>query len=225
MVCGMGSDHGPLVFNELLASERRATGPASLSQNGAMEAFLVSLSSVALAEMGDRTQLLTLVLATQYRRPWPIIAGILVATLANHLVAGEIGILLGRELSPVLLNAVVGVSLIAMAIWTLIPDKADKITRATSGAVFLVTVVSFFVAEMGDKTQIATVALAAGYGSLIAVVAGSTLGLMAANVPVAFAGTAFAQRLPMALLRRIASALFFGLGVLFLGQALWKGLQ
>jgi putative Ca2+/H+ antiporter (TMEM165/GDT1 family) len=185
----------------------------------AMEALLVSLSTVFVAEMGDRTQLLSLVLATQYRKPWPIVAGIFVATLANHAAAGIVGVWFGKFLTPAVLNAVVGVSLLAMAAWTLVPDKLDEGAATHGRGVFLATVVAFFIAEIGDKTQIATVALAAGYSNLVAVVAGTTLGMMAANIPVVFLGNAFAAKLPMKAIHYAASTLFAVLGLYFIAAA------
>ncbi len=187
-----------------------------------MEAFLVSLSTVAIAEMGDRTQLLALVLAAHYRKPWPILAGILCATLANHAVAGFIGAHLGTYLTPSRLDLVVGISMIAMALWTLKPDKLDEggaEPRRTSA--FVATVIAFFIAEIGDKTQIATMALAAAYANLVAVVAGTTLGMMLANGPVVFLGNAFSNRLPLKAIHIGASLLFLALGALFV----WRGVQ
>jgi Ca2+/H+ antiporter, TMEM165/GDT1 family len=185
-----------------------------------MEALLVSLSAVAFAEMGDRTQLLALVLAARYRKPWPIIAGIFLATLTNHLGAGALGIWLGQLLTPAVLDGVVGASMLAMAAWTLVPDKQGSEPDASNRGAFLATLVLFFLTEIGDKTQIATTALAAGYNNLVAVVAGSTLGLLAANIPVVFLGNAFAARLPMKAIRYTAAALFAVLGVFFLVKAI-----
>lgn len=187
-----------------------------------MEAFLVSITTISVAEIGDRTQLLSLLLAARYRRPWPIIAGIFCATLANHAVAGALGVWFGSLLKPRTLEVVVGVSMIAMAIWTLKPDKLDENTGA-GGAMgaFLATLTSFFIAEIGDKTQIATLALAAAYPSLLAVVAGTTAGMMIANVPVVFLGKAFADRLPLKAIHFGAAVLFAILGCLFLARALW----
>jgi putative Ca2+/H+ antiporter (TMEM165/GDT1 family) len=188
-----------------------------------MEAFLVSITTISVAEIGDRTQLLSLVLAARYRRPWPIIAGILCATLANHAVAGVIGVWFGSLLKPHTLDIAVGISMIAMALWTLKPDKLDENTGATGAmGAFLATLTSFFIAEIGDKTQIATLALAAAYPNLIAVVAGTTAGMMIANVPVVFLGKAFANRLPLKAIHIGAAALFFILGVLFIARALWS---
>jgi putative Ca2+/H+ antiporter (TMEM165/GDT1 family) len=187
-----------------------------------MEAFFVSFVTVALAELGDRTQLLTLLLATRFRRPWPMVAAIFVATLASHLAAGLIGIWVGRLLSPAFLDGIVGTSLVLMAFWTYAPEKKEDERAPVSGTgVFVVTLVAFFVAEIGDKTQIATVALAAGYRNLPLVVAGTTSGMMVANVPVVFAGSAFASRIPIRTIRYVAGALFALLGLVFLARAIF----
>lgn len=182
-----------------------------------MEAFLVSTGIVALGEIGDKTQLLALLLAAKFRRPIPIILGILVATLANHALAGVVGGWIAQALGPDVLRWVVGVSFLAMAGWMLIPDKADD--EAGSSArfgVFVTTVIAFFLAEMGDKTQIATVALAARYTDLIAVVGGTTLGMMLANVPAVLLGDVAAKKIPMQLVHSIAALIFAVLGVLTL---------
>jgi putative Ca2+/H+ antiporter (TMEM165/GDT1 family) len=183
-----------------------------------MEAFLVSIGVVALGEMGDKTQLLAMLLAAKFKRPVPIILGILVATLANHGFAGAVGDGVARALGPELLRWVIGLSFIAMAGWMLVPDKADD--DAAGGrqrfGVFGTTVIAFFLAEMGDKTQIATVALAARYHDLIAVVAGSTLGMMLANVPAVFLGDTIAKKVSMTLVHGIAALIFVILGVLTL---------
>jgi Ca2+/H+ antiporter, TMEM165/GDT1 family len=185
-----------------------------------MESFLISLSTVAVAEMGDRTQLLALMLAARYRRPWPILAGILAATVANHAAAALIGQRLGRALTPRILAAAVGVSMIAMALWTLKPDTLEEAAPgATRRGAFLATLIGFFIAEIGDKTQIATLALAAAYRNLFAVVAGTTTGMLLANAPVVFFGKAFAARLPLRPIRYLASALFLVLGIFFLISA------
>jgi Ca2+/H+ antiporter, TMEM165/GDT1 family len=185
-----------------------------------VESFLVSVSTVAIAEMGDRTQLLSLMLAARFRRPWPILAGVLCATLANHAVAGVIGVRLGRILTPTVLNVVVGASMIAMALWALKSDRLEEGSdRGPGASAFLTTLVAFFVAEIGDKTQIATVALAAAYSNLFAVVAGTTAGMLLANIPAVFLGQAFAQRLPLKALHYVASVLFLLLGALFLYRA------
>jgi putative Ca2+/H+ antiporter (TMEM165/GDT1 family) len=186
-----------------------------------VESFLVSLSTVAIAEMGDRTQLLSLMLAARFRRPWPILAGVFCATLANHALAGVIGIRLGRFLTPAVLDGVVGVSMIGMALWTLRPDTlGDRPAEPRRAGAFFTTLVAFFIAEIGDKTQIATVALAAGYSNLAAVVAGTTAGMILANVPVIFLGKAFAERLPLKALHLGASALFLVVGAIFISRAL-----
>ncbi|HWW19840.1 MAG TPA: TMEM165/GDT1 family protein [Steroidobacteraceae bacterium] len=182
-----------------------------------MEAFLISLSSVATAEMGDRTQLLALVLAAKFRRPWPIVAGAFCATLASHVLAGLVGVWAGKLLTPTRLDLMVGVSMIAMALWTLKPDKLDeKQGEVTGASAFVTTLIAFFIAEIGDKTQIATVALAAAYSNLLAVVSGTTCGMMAANIPVIFLGNAFAHRLPLKAIHYAAAALFLGVGAVFL---------
>ena len=183
-----------------------------------MEAFLVSTGVVALAEIGDKTQLLSLVLAARFRRPLPIIAGILVATLLNHALAGAVGAWITSLLGPTVMRWVLGVSFLAMAVWTLVPDKLDAENAGPAGrfGVFGTTVVSFFLLEMGDKTQIATVALAARFPSLSAVVVGTTVGMMLANVPAVLLGDKAAGRLPIRVIHGIAAALFAVLGVLAL---------
>ena len=179
-----------------------------------MEAFLVSTGIVALAEIGDKTQLLAFILSARFRRPLPIVLGILVATLANHSFAGAVGAWLTTALGPTALRWVLGVSFLAMAVWTLIPDKFDEAdARMPTRGVFTTTLVAFFVAEMGDKTQVATVALAARYDALVAVVAGTTLGMMIANVPAVLLGERIARRMPSRLVHAIAAAIFAVLGV------------
>jgi Ca2+/H+ antiporter, TMEM165/GDT1 family len=185
-----------------------------------MESFLVSLSTVAIAEMGDRTQLLSLMLATQYRKPWPILLGVFCATLANHAIAGLIGAHLGRFLTPTLLDGIVGASMIGMALWTLEPDKLEAGSQRRSASAFAATLVAFFLAEIGDKTQVATAALAAAYSNLMAVVIGTTAGMMLANAPVVFLGKAFADRLPLRAIHYVASGLFLILGGVFIFRAL-----
>jgi Ca2+/H+ antiporter, TMEM165/GDT1 family len=186
-----------------------------------VESFLVSLSTVALAEIGDRTQILTLMLAARFRKPWPILAGILCATLANHLVAAFVGVHVARYLTPRILDGAVGVSLIGMALWTLKPDRLDESAAgARRAGAFVATLATFFVAEMGDKTQIATVALAAAYSNVAVVVAGTTTGMMLANAPVVFFGKLFAERLPVRAIHYVASALFLVIGAVFLVRAL-----
>ena len=179
-----------------------------------VEAFFVSTGVVALGEMGDKTQLLAMLLAARFRRPLPIIAGILVATLANHAAAGALGGWAAQALGPDLLRWVIGGSFLAMAAWMLVPDEIDDDTdTAPRFGVFGTTLVAFFMAEMGDKTQIATVALAARYPELLAVVAGTTLGMMLANVPAVFMGERVARKVPMRLVHGIAAAIFAALGV------------
>ena len=183
-----------------------------------MEAFLVSTGVVALGEMGDKTQLLAMLLAVKFRKPIPIILGIFVATLFNHATAGLVGRWVAGALGPTVLRWVIGVSFIAMAGWVLVPDKIDADEAATPQrfGVFGATVIAFFLAEMGDKTQIATVALAARFQDLWAVVAGTTLGMMIADVPAVFVGDRLAQRIPMRLVHGIAAAIFALLGMLTL---------
>ena len=179
-----------------------------------MEAFLVSTGVVALAEIGDKTQLLAFVLAARFRKPWPIVLGILAATLANHAGAGVLGSFITTVMSPMTLRWVLGLSFIAMAVWILIPDQLDEDDAPkTHGGVFLTTLIAFFLAEMGDKTQIATVALAAQYQALVAVVMGTTLGMMIANVPAVLFGERAARAVPAKLVHGIAAALFAVLGV------------
>lgn len=182
-----------------------------------MEAFLISAGVVALAEIGDKTQLLALVLAARYRQPAPIILGILVATLANHALAGAVGGWLAAAVGPVAMRWILGVSFIAMAIWTLIPDKyEEQQARPPRYGVFATTLIAFFLLEMGDKTQIATVALAARYASIVAVVAGTTVGMMLANVPAVLLGEVAARKLPLRLVHGIAAAVFLVMGVVVL---------
>ncbi|MBL8415580.1 MAG: TMEM165/GDT1 family protein [Propionivibrio sp.] len=178
-----------------------------------MEAFLVSTGIVALAEIGDKTQLLAFILAAKFRKPIPIVLGILVATLANHAVAGLLGSWITTLLGPETLRWVLGVSFIAMALWTLIPDRFDeKDAKLARFGVFNTTLIAFFLAEMGDKTQVATVALAAQYQDVLQVVAGTTLGMMIANVPAVLLGDRIAERLPVRTVHFIAAALFAVLG-------------
>jgi putative Ca2+/H+ antiporter (TMEM165/GDT1 family) len=181
-----------------------------------MHDFLVSALAVAIAEIGDKTQLLALLLAARYRRPWPIVAGILVATLLNHALAGWLGTLLAAWLSPEALRWSVALSFAAIGIWTLIPDKidADEHQRDRghgAWAAFLATCIAFFLAEIGDKTQIATVVLAAKATALAPVVLGTTLGMLLANVPVVLLGSRFAQKLPLKAARTAAAVLFLAL--------------
>jgi putative Ca2+/H+ antiporter (TMEM165/GDT1 family) len=184
-----------------------------------MEAFLVSAASVAVAEIGDRTQLLSLMLAARYRRPFPILAGVLLATLANHTLAGLAGVWIADLLSPFVLRLVLGIGLIAVAAWTLVPDTLQRDADRLGGrGAFATALITFFFAEIGDKTQIATVALAARFDDLALVVLGTTLGMMAANVPVIVFGSAFAGRLPLRAIRMAAAAIFAALGIATLAQ-------
>jgi putative Ca2+/H+ antiporter (TMEM165/GDT1 family) len=180
-----------------------------------LQTLLISTLTVALGEIGDKTQLLSLILAAKYRRPWPICAGILAATLVNHALAGAFGALVAAWFSPQTLRWIVAASFIAIALWTLKPDKADEseADHARGHGVFLVTVASFFLAEMGDKTQIATAVLAAQYHPLWQVVSGTTLGMLIADVPVVWLGARFATRLPLRAARIGAALLFAGLAI------------
>lgn len=186
-----------------------------------MEAFLVSTGIVALAEMGDKTQLLSLVLAARFRKPWPIVWGILVATLVNHGLAGAVGNWVTTQLGPEALRWVLGGSFLAMAVWILIPDKLDDEDEQANPrwGIFATTVVAFFLAEMGDKTQIATVMLAAQFQSWFWVVSGTTLGMMLANAPVVWLGDAITRKISLTLVHRISAVIFAILGLL----ALWGG--
>ena len=179
-----------------------------------MEAFLVSTGIVALAEIGDKTQLLAFILAAKFRKPVPIILGILIATLANHSFAGAVGSWVTTVLGPETLRWVLGISFIAMAVWTLIPDKFDeKDAKLARFGVFGTTLIAFFLAEMGDKTQVATIALAAQFQSVVQVVAGTTFGMMIANVPAVLLGDRIAGRVPVQTVHRIAAAIFAVLGI------------
>ena len=179
-----------------------------------MEAFFVSGGIVALAEIGDKTQLLAFLLAAKFRKPLPIVLAIFVATIANHAVAAAVGTWITALLGPNMLRWVLGVSFLLMAAWTLVPDKLDEgDTKLAKYGVFMTTLIAFFLAEMGDKTQVATVALAARYDSLIAVVAGTTFGMMLANVPAVYLGEKIANRVPLKLVHGIAAAIFAVLGL------------
>jgi Ca2+/H+ antiporter, TMEM165/GDT1 family len=186
-----------------------------------MEALYISTGVVALAEMGDKTQLLAFILAARFKKPVPIILGILLATLVNHGLAGALGAWITSVISPDTMRWVLGLSFIAMAIWTLIPDKIEEEETqvAQKLGVFGATLVTFFLAEMGDKTQIATVALAAHYGAPLLVVIGTTLGMLIADVPAVFVGSKFADKIPMKLVHSIAAGIFAIMGVLTLLKA------
>ncbi|MFZ9935206.1 MAG: TMEM165/GDT1 family protein [Arenimonas sp.] len=190
-----------------------------------MESLFVSTGVVALAEIGDKTQLLAFLLATRFKKPVPIIAGILVATILNHALAGALGAWITAVLSTEVLRWILGLSFLGMAVWTMIPDKIEEeeMQVARKFGVFGATLITFFLAEMGDKTQIATVAMAAHYPDPVLVVIGTTLGMLIADVPAVFIGDRFAARIPMKPVHGIAAAMFavmglatlFGMGVSF----------
>ena len=179
-----------------------------------MEAFLISTGLVGLAELGDKTQLLAFLLAAKFRKPLPIVLAIFVATVANHAFAAAVGAWITSMLGPDVLRWVLGVSFLAMAAWTLIPDKLDEDeTKLAKYGVFLTTLIAFFMAEMGDKTQVATVALAARYHDIVSVVLGTTFGMMLANVPAVYLGDKIANRVSLRLVHGIAALVFAVLGV------------
>ena len=180
-----------------------------------MESLLLSTGVVALAEIGDKTQLLAFILAARFKKPVPIILGILLATIVNHGLAGALGAWITSTVSPDILRWVLGLSFIGMAIWTLIPDKIEEEETQVAHrfGVFGATLITFFLAEMGDKTQIATVAMAAHYASPLMVVTGTTLGMLIADVPAVFVGDQLASRIPMKLVHSIAAAIFALLGL------------
>ena len=184
-----------------------------------MEAFLVSTGIVALAEMGDKTQLLALLLAARFKKPWPIVFGILVATVANHALAGAVGAWVTSQVSAGVLRWILAASFLAMAVWMLVPDKLedDSAAQPPRWGVFATTVLMFFLAEMGDKTQIATVMLAARFDTYLAVVAGTTAGMMLANAPVVWLGERVTRLLPLKVVPRVSALIFAVLAVL----AIW----
>lgn len=186
-----------------------------------MESLLVSTGVVALAEIGDKTQLLAFILAARFKKPVPIILGILAATIVNHGLAGALGAWITSSVSPEILRWVLGLSFIGMAIWTMIPDKIEEEETqvAKRFGVFGATLITFFLAEMGDKTQIATVAMAAHYASPLMVVIGTTLGMLIADVPAVFVGDKLASKIPMKLVHSIAATIFALLGVATLSGA------
>jgi Ca2+/H+ antiporter, TMEM165/GDT1 family len=185
----------------------------------AVQAFLIAIVSIAVAEIGDRTQLLSLALAAHYRRPWPIIAGIFIATIANHAVAGVLGAWFGALLTPRVLDALVGASMVGMALWVLRADTLRGNTEVAGKGAFITTTIAFFFAEIGDKTQIATMALAAAYHNLFAIVAGTTTGMLIANVPAVFLGDALSGRLPIRQMNYVAALIFGVLGIVFVARA------
>lgn len=187
-----------------------------------MEAFWVSTALVAVAEIGDKTQLLAILLAARWRKPWPIIAGILLATLLNHGLASLLGSVAGQWLQGPWLSWALGLAFLGFALWALIPDQleqTDVAVQRSAGGIFVATAVAFFLVEMGDKTQVATVALAARFHEVLWVTAGTTLGMLLANVPAVLIGEAAASRLPLNKVRLFAAALFAATGV----WVLWAG--
>lgn len=213
--CGPGETFDTATLNRG-GARRRVIGSVSCPSGLILDTFLISTVSVALAEIGDKTQLLALVLAARFRKPWPIIAGILLATLANHGIAAEIGGWISRLLDPAVLRWLVAGAFIAMGLWILVPDKEDDAAASYPYGAFLTTLIAFFLVEIGDKTQIATVVLAAKYEPVWIVVLGTTAGMMAANVPVVLAGHFSAERLPLRLIHGIAAAVFISIGVFVL---------
>jgi len=179
-----------------------------------LEAFLISTGVVALAEIGDKTQLLAFILAARFKKPIPIILGIFIATIFNHGLAGAVGSWISSNVDPSILRWILGVSFIAISIWTLIPDKIEeeKTSITSKFGVFGATLVTFFLAEMGDKTQIATVALAAHFSQPLFVVAGTTAGMLVADIPAVFIGNKFSEKIPMNLVHKIAASIFSLLG-------------
>lgn len=186
-----------------------------------MEAFLASIGLVALAEVGDKTQLLSLALAAKYRRPLPIIAGIAIATLLNHALAGVLGAWITHLVGPRALQIGLGLSFLAMAAWMLVPDRLDLASRPARFGALLTTVIAFFLVEMGDKTQVATVALAAKYADVATVVAGTTLGMLLANAPLVAFGDRLLARVPVRVVQRVAAFLFAAFGVVALIEG-WR---
>ncbi len=186
-----------------------------------LHALLVSTGTIALAEIGDKTQLLALLLVARYRRPWPIAAGILLATLVNHALTAWLGAELAQQISPQLLRWVVAGSFLAVAMWALKPDKLEEQdAKVPAYGAFLATTVAFFLAEIGDKTQVATVLLAAKYLPLWEVIVGTTLGMLLANLPVLWLGNRFAERVPLQLARRVAAGVFLALAI----WVAWRGI-
>ena len=179
-----------------------------------MEALLTSIFLVAVAEIGDKTQLLSFVLAARLRKPWPIIGGILLATLANHALAGWVGSLLAGWVPPTTLGWIVGLSFIVFGLWALHPDSLDGSPRLHKAGAFVTAFVAFFLAEMGDKTQFATIALAARFDQLLPVILGTTLGMMLVNVPAVWIGEKLARKIPMKTVRILAASLFVIVGIL-----------
>jgi putative Ca2+/H+ antiporter (TMEM165/GDT1 family) len=196
----------------------RSVPSAPMFASPELSAFLTTTGVVAVAEIGDKTQLLSLLLAARFHRPWPILAGILVATIANHIAAAALGVWLEDLLAPDVLRWVLIASFLAMAVWTLIPDKLDEdeAPKSSRWGAFLTTLTMFFIAEIGDKTQLATTALAARYDAILLITAASTFGLMLANLPVVFLGKALMKRIPLQLARYLAAAAFLLLALALL---------
>jgi putative Ca2+/H+ antiporter (TMEM165/GDT1 family) len=200
---------------------RAIAGQDSLSAR--MEPILGSFVLVAVSEMGDKTQLLAFSLAGRYRRPWVVMAGILVATVANHLLAAGVGTWVSAQVPPRIMAGILAAAFIGFGLWTLRPDSLEESKEPSGLGPFLTTTVLFFLAEMGDKTQLATVALAARYGSVVAVTVGTTLGMVAADGLAVFAGERLAHRVPMTLVRRLAAAIFVAFGLVSLWAAIAPG--
>jgi putative Ca2+/H+ antiporter (TMEM165/GDT1 family) len=218
-----GETNGP-IFPPPGGEDRPLSPPPG--EGPALHAFLISLATVAIAEIGDRTQILSLCLAAHYRKPVPILAGILVATLINHALAGFVGATLARFITAPLLDAMVGAGMVAMALWVLKPNTlAGKPAETSAHGAFLATLIAFFIAEMGDKTQIATLALAAAYPNLIAVVAGTTTGMFIANLPAVLLGDALAGKLPIRQINYVAAMIFLAIGSVFIWRSVvaWQG--
>jgi len=212
-VSGSGETFGVSVPSSLDGGALRHWSSSVRRVNSPVEAFIVSTAVVAVAEIGDKTQLLALVLACRFRKPLPIVLGIVVATLANHAAAAFAGNWVMQAVDPTILRWVLGASFLAVAVWALIPDKLDREPRLWEKAgPFLATLVAFFLVEIGDKTQIATVGLAIRFDSLPAVVLGTTLGMILANAPIVAFGDALATKLPLRLVRLCAAAIFAILG-------------
>lgn len=207
-----GKTEGGLRMHPGRAVRCRPSRPRSPGPGCAMQALYVSTFSVAVAEIGDKTQLLALLLAARYRKPWPIVAGILVSTVLNHALAASMGAMMAQWLTPQALRWSVAASFIAIALWTLKPDRLDDDAGIPAHGAFIATSIAFFLAEIGDKTQVATVLLAANYTPLWQVILGTTLGMLLANVPVVVLGSRFADRLPLQAARSIAALLFLVLG-------------
>lgn len=227
MVCGTGAKRWLDETDDIGIALGRAARPVPLRpyrptlKRLPMEAFLTSAALVALAEIGDKTQLLAILLATRFRRPLPIVAGIFAATLANHFLAALLGQTIAGLLESPAFRVAIALGFIGMGLWTLVPDTIDEDVKTprTSG-IFLTTLVAFFLVEMGDKTQIATVALGARFADVLAVAAGTTIGMMIANVPAVYLGEALIARVKLGLVRAAAAGLFILLGVWMLGASL-----